>query len=304
MAFLDETGLAELWKITNEWGLTDETKNSFGLTATATPNDVFALLKKHFWLRLAEGNFYSVVQISKYGTLFRYNNGGTTVTYGNSYTLNGDGSISIDNPTTTTITAYSQASVLAGKYYKQSGDGNNTVRYIDSGAKFTNSSSDDDGNRYVMISNNGTYNGYEYKSVYNQPTDGWALVSHSDRNAYPDDGSQDGFLYKYRGVPFDNALSVKMASGSFNGTGGSITLHFEFNPRIVIIQTNGNGTYGAATFIAMRGNTNGLVKSTYSSALYGYATKTTVTWGDKSMTTTAGASLSATGVAHQYIAIG
>ena len=65
MAFLDETGLAELWKITNEWGLSDETKNSFGLTATATPNDVFALFKKHFWLRLPEDNFYSVVQISK-----------------------------------------------------------------------------------------------------------------------------------------------------------------------------------------------------------------------------------------------
>ena len=225
-----------------------------------------------------------------------------TVVYVNSYTLNKDGTISIVNPTTFTLQYTSSCNALKGKYYQVGGEINSyTVGYLSPSAVIQDDNYNDVG--YIMASNASLYS-FGYKSVYVEPTDGWTLIASADRNTYPDDGSQDGFVYKYRGVPFDNALSVQFASGSFAGTGGAITLNFEFNPKIVIIQTVGTSDHTSATFIAMRGNSKGLIKCLAPYTNYVDTAAPNVTWGDKSMTTAAALSLSAAGVTHQYIAFG
>ena len=64
---------------------------------------------------------------------------------------------------------------------------------------------------------------------------------YTDRSAYPDSGTQDGYEYEYLGIPFDNAVTApKIATGSYVGNGayGSANpnrLTFGFAPQLVIL---------------------------------------------------------------------
>lgn len=66
-------------------------------------------------------------------------------------------------------------------------------------------------------------------------------VHSTNRNAYPDSGTQDGHTYTYLGVPFENAVTApKIETGSYVGTGtyGSSnpnSLTFSFEPKLVLI---------------------------------------------------------------------
>lgn len=84
----------------------------------------------------------------------------------------------------------------------------------------------------------GKYNQYWWSAE----TAGSMIYLHSaDRNAYPDDGMQDGYEYKYLGIPFDNMVTApKIETGSYVGTGtygsgGKNSLTFGFVPAILII---------------------------------------------------------------------
>lgn len=69
----------------------------------------------------------------------------------------------------------------------------------------------------------------------------WQYLQSSNRNAYPDSGTQDGYEYEYLGIPFDNAVTApKIETGSYVGTGTHgeshpNTLTFGFAPKLVLI---------------------------------------------------------------------
>lgn len=73
------------------------------------------------------------------------------------------------------------------------------------------------------------------------PAGDWEYLQSSDRSAYPDSGTQDGYEYEYLGIPFDNAVTApKIATGSYVGNGayGSANpnrLTFGFAPQLVIL---------------------------------------------------------------------
>lgn len=73
---------------------------------------------------------------------------------------------------------------------------------------------------------------------------GSMIYRHSaDRNAYPDDGMQDGYEYKYLGIPFDNVVTApKIETGKYRGAGygpsNPTSITFSFIPKVVILASN------------------------------------------------------------------
>lgn len=94
---------------------------------------------------------------------------------------------------------------------------------------------------YVYINSTGTPLGKTVTTERKQiPAGDWQYVQSSNRNAYPDSGTQDGYEYEYLGIPFDNAVKgMKTDIGSYVGTGtygaakpNALTMKFE--PKFVI----------------------------------------------------------------------
>lgn len=96
---------------------------------------------------------------------------------------------------------------------------------------------------YVYINDSGTPLGKTVTTENKQiPAGDWQYFHSSNRNAYPDSGTQDGYEYEYLGIPFDNAVTApKIETGSYVGTGGAYgssnpnSLTFGFAPKMVFI---------------------------------------------------------------------
>lgn len=77
----------------------------------------------------------------------------------------------------------------------------------------------------------------------------WEYIQSSERNAYPDSGTQDGYEYQFLGRPLDNAVTApKIEMGSYVGTGtyGSSnpnTLTLPFVPKTIEFIGSEGGTY-------------------------------------------------------------
>ena len=102
---------------------------------------------------------------------------------------------------------------------------------------------------YVYINGSGSPLGKTVTTKKKQiPAGDWAYLHSSNRNAYPDSGTQDGYEYEYLGIPFDNAVTApKIEKGSYVGTGtygqaNPNTLTFGFSPKLVLIY-DGSTTY-------------------------------------------------------------
>lgn len=76
---------------------------------------------------------------------------------------------------------------------------------------------------YVRTGNNPYYMGIDAQLVGSEWIDGigdWEYIQSSDRDAYPDSGTQDGYEYQFLGRPLDNAVTApKIEMGSYVGTG-------------------------------------------------------------------------------------
>lgn len=78
-------------------------------------------------------------------------------------------------------------------------------------------------------------------SIYFEDNGPWEYVHTSNRNAYPDSGTQDGYEYEYLGIPFDNAVTApRIETGSYVGTGtygtyNKSSLAFDHRPLLVIL---------------------------------------------------------------------
>ena len=131
----------------------------------------------------------------------------------------------------------------------------------------------------------GKYKQYWWRRRKKPGESTWEYLHSTDRNAYPDSGTQDGYEYEYLGIPFDNAVTApKIETGSYVGTGtygqaNPNTLTFGFKPKAVIISINGTSTYGGAIFMS------GQTRSSYAGVAYNVDSSNMphLTWNENSV---------------------
>lgn len=262
--------------------LKDATAALFGLGPDSVPDDVLAYLGKYnqYWWRRRKK---TVVETNKKTRVIsastRPNSSGgshdTILNCADAVTISG-GSVVLTGSVTSVTCGYvwinggqTSRSALNGKYF--------TVKTLSSGTTPANEQiktgivykgdgtianpTDSSGNYVTQVPCYEVVIGYE--DTY---------VQSSDRSAYPDSGEQDGYEYQYIGIPFENAATApavfpKIATGSYVGTGkyGSSnpnSLTFEFEPKVVIISTDGDYTtaigfpyiWGSAKMYTQRGS--------------------------------------------------
>ena len=242
--------------------LKNNTKALFGLGTDEVPDDVLAWLGKYnqYWWRRklipTEESWYetresvSDHEISYAGTPSREN----TVYYSNSINISQtDGTISLSDPNSLTFSYDDYSNIvpaIQGKYIYAGTD--LTIVFVPQTAEVYNTTSG--GGFRVKIRQC-----YKIVSVYGVPPTEmpWQYVQSSDRNAYPDSGTQDGYEYEYLGIPFDNAVGApKIETGSYMGTGtygadNPIEIKVSFPPKRIFLLTLPfeSGRYGINTTI-------------------------------------------------------
>ena len=262
MAFLDETGLAEVWKIIGE---------------------KYGQYNEHFWAiqHGVGGSGYREVKtpLTNNYTLHEtesiYGMGGTFIKqYASEVEFDANGNPSLKNPTSWTRSApqsysaceeYAKAILALAPCYisveRSDFSGNKDICYIPENATCTyngngtiwwnNFPLDGDGDGYeesegyVVSLHRGSDAGVPALLVtgeYYELPPGEIVYEHSpDRNAYPDDEIVDDTKYKYLGIPFEKLpMTGRVETGSYVGTGtygsGNPTaLTFSFVPRFVKI---------------------------------------------------------------------
>lgn len=247
--------------------LKDATAALYGLGASAVPDDVFAELgkyKQYWWRRRTPSYVQYIEQRSDIQSTYDIIRRSIPLTYSKDIHITPEtGEISLVSPTKlelgngeredaervgSTLAAeapcYIQTTVEngAGIYYLPLGT---TYSAFDSTTLRRNYGS----YYYVILNYPASPQGQVVTSVpSNVPAGEWEYLTSSDRNAYPDSGTQDGYEYEYLGIPFDNAVTAsKIATGSYVGTGtyginNPNSLTFEFEPKIVLIKPSTNGT--------------------------------------------------------------
>lgn len=214
--------------------LKDATAALFGYADSAVPDDILAYLgryNQYWWKRRANSSHWAV----KLGVLSPYSLGRTLNQY-DDLTFNCSTEVSVDSSgtvsqagTLTTISAdyasYSNLASLRGLYFKPQYGGfgfdynSKTYIAVDTSEIYYVPPSAN----YVRTGNNPYYMGIDAQLVGSEWIDGigdWEYIQSSDRNAYPDSGTQDGYEYQFLGRPLDNAVTApKIEMGSYVGTG-------------------------------------------------------------------------------------
>ena len=169
-----------------------------------------------------------------------------TIQYADSYTVNGaTGEITLNSPSSITSNSSGNfpspgVDALYGKYCKNLYAAPNDVIFINEKATITRvKNSSGDVGYYIDYPTNYVK---KVEAIYKPDIHigPWGYVQSSNRNAYPDSGTQDGYEYEYLGIPFDNAVKgMKTDIGSYVGTGtygaanpNALTMKFE--PKFVI----------------------------------------------------------------------
>jgi hypothetical protein len=276
--------------------LKDATAALFGLGTGAVPDDVLAELgkyKQYWWRRRTPSYVQYIEQRSDIQSTYDIIRRSIPLTYSKDIHITPEtGEISLVSPTKLelgngeredaervgiTLAAeapcYIQTTVEngAGIYYLPLGT---TYSTFDSTTLRRNYGS----YYYVILNYPASPQGQVVTSVpSNVPAGEWEYLTSSDRNAYPDSGTQDGYEYEYLGVPFDNAVTApKIEVGSYVGTGtygqaNPNTLTFGFVPKLVWI-------YEANTrYISTSAGYNGLWFASWPYLSYLLDSGTTVT---------------------------
>ena len=312
MAFLDETGLAELWSIIK---------------------GEFSVFYQHYWLRRTVSTSNEASVTATYDgsyKLFLYTGDKSstknTYYYADSYTVSGTNLV-LNNPATATPYYSSKASVdvLKGKYCCAAADMtdgvSNYLYYIRPDATAT---------QYTDYDNTFGFEfdqGNKYKVVEVTTYSEWERLSSPDASAYPSSGVVGNEEYMYVGVPFENATSphIQVATGSYVGTGASGSNHpcaltFDFAPKMVIVYSGDSyGPYANTAYTGSSWGTSHQVfyaGSTRFSVYNGYHATTTfslsgntLTWysaynGSSVTSSAGGCQMNAGGNTYHYIAIG
>lgn len=230
MAFLDETGLAELWSLIK--------------AKDAAVVEPFYL---HWWKMRTfvagyVANYGNPVGYDVYGLYNEYHED-KTVIVGDSIAATEDGKIQLINSKSVSFSYFADrddfASLFAGKYFYPSATSATSYEYVyfapsDTTGSYSSEVDDYGDEEYKMVLSNVS----KVTALYSTTVGEWVYASAPDRNAYPD-GVVGGNEYVYVGVPFDNAReSIKIEMGSYTGTGknGSQnpnSLTFSFAPKFV-----------------------------------------------------------------------
>lgn len=290
--------------------LKDSTTDLFALPASAVPDDVLAFLGKyneHWWK--GESSGYAIELGNLVSTqLFTVYDNDSVITYAENVYADSNGNIVLNNTNTVGLSWYSvvaDCDVLKGKYFKST-DG--ILYFCPTNSTFTTVTS---GEARVFSASV-----QAVTAVANENASSVFFVQSSNRNAYPDKGEQDGVIYEYLGIPFDNAVNApKIAFGSYIGTGtygsgNKTTLTFDFIPKIVFIIAKTGALFHSYQstlqewIMLINGMTSCLTKQSSSNSGTG---TTTVSWSDKTVSwygTWAGAQLNTSGKEYIYVAIG
>ena len=276
--------------------LKDATAALYGLGASAVPDDVLAELGKyklHWWRRrIPAGAMYVEVQsdIPNAVGLFGPYVETSQVIYSKQLTIDqNNGSAALGAALTLPKTSGQElaeaivanaplyVSVSGTIYYvpgdATAGQGANSSFNKSTIMYYTSSNKD-----YVYINDSGSPLGKTVTTKREQiPASDWQYLQSSNRNAYPDSGTQDGYEYEYLGIPFDNAVTApKIETGSYVGTGtygasNPNTLTFGFVPKLVwIYEANKN-------YISTSAGYNGLWFDSWAYLSYLLDSGTTVT---------------------------
>lgn len=288
--------------------LKDATAALYGLGTGAVPDDVLAVLgkyKQYWWKRRTNGSAWHPV----YGST-------STVTvcasedelmvkfrYADEIEISDSGAVSLKNPVEVN-SPYSNYTELNQHKFFQTGvypghDYNSNVYYVPEGAADATRNYSD--RTYYVYKTAGVVT-----SEYSQSIGDWEYVQSSNRNAYPDSGTQDGYEYEYLGIPFDNAVTApRIETGSYVGTGtynsaSPNTLTFGFVPQLVFIFMS------PSPRIAVAANGQSVFRNdSAETSSIGY---TNVKWDGNSMSwynsANADAQLNKNGETYHYIAIG
>lgn len=281
MAFLDETGLAEVWSLIG---------------------DKYGVIFEHCWKRfdVEETVVVGTANVSVYITAGSAN----TIYYSDSYKLDGNGNVSLVNPSSVSIAAnasgVTSCSVLKGKYVtnmpveQQVGN----VYYVPANATFSRSSS----TIYTESQCSLVY----VEKVYTKKD----FVYSPSRNAYPDDGELNGYKYTFMGVPLDNAVTAPaIATGSYTGTGTSgsgneNSLTFDFVPKALFINVENASDSSVPNMASLF---SGQTKALIIPAGSGNGSDLTVRWSGNTVSWYASQAkyqFNNSGVVHRYMAIG
>lgn len=231
--------------------LKDATAALYGLGTGAVPDDVLAELgkyKQHWWRRrVPKTTGYIEDLVVANGWLSK---GSGNINYAKSISISSAGEITFQSEGAIPITGTFPSTVLDTPinslksqlpcYIKTTAGGDftsSTILYLSENTDITKGDYSGDSDYGIYMSN-----GYTVTAKYvSNEAGSWQYVYSSNRNAYPDSGTQDGYEYEYLGIPFDNAVTApKIETGSYVGTGtygqaNPNTLTFDFEPKMVII---------------------------------------------------------------------
>ena len=236
--------------------LKDATAALYGLGTGAVPDDVLAELgkyKQYWWARRSVNAGWYQVNTTATNRFLKYDQYDTVVyTYGDSISVSQtDGTITINSASSMTLrrstVTVDKLAVLKGKYFKtdlnQSGHiiaGD--IYFVPTDAVITRDYDSDSGQ-----TNYRTSALIHVTTEYRSTIGNWEYLQSSNRSAYPDIGLQDGYEYKYLGIPFDNAVTApKIESGSYVGTGtygytNKNSLTVPFSPVLLLISDGKRG---------------------------------------------------------------
>lgn len=282
MAFLDETGLAEVWSI-----ITDE----------------YGRYKLHWWKTTATSTtsaHYTMGGLTSTGNITAI---GTWYFKGSSIVVDANGNLSIPNETSVVPT--NTATSVAGSYIRCEASDGNKFYYCDTGSTIKKY-----GTNTLTLTN--------YKVVTGHPAvtnvGDVAYLWNENYNAHPHSGTVNGLEYEYLGIPFDNSVNaVKIATGSYTGTGAykeasANSLAFDFDPKIVFVCNRSEGYSGAngiiwASDLTTSYTVRGYAYNDLAAENDYYAKKdgNTVSWYYKSG---AAQQMNTSGAKYAYIAIG
>lgn len=252
--------------------LKDATAALYGLGASAVPDDVLAELgkyKQYWWARRSLQ--YTEERTLVDSKVFISQNYGITLKVANSISINQNSlEITLDNPENFDISIYNTSKGFRDRlqellnkapcYVTGLVDDKAKIYYLPANGSLSNNTSDTATTYticfyYKNSTTNrawfGTQSIVQAQVVSTKAVTGpWQYVKSSNRNAYPDSGTQDGYEYEYSGIPLDNAVTApKIETGSYVGTGkygasNPNTLTFRFVPKFVFVSSGGtNSSY-------------------------------------------------------------
>lgn len=246
---------------TKEETLSDETAALFGLGMGAVPDDAFRVLnahREHWWeVHAWTPGTHRTVEITKDYVGAPES---TSLQYADSFTVADDGTVILVEPTTVTISALfsdKTSSTYKNKYWigmRQASSITNLgssytpldVVYIPDVSALESHTSIAE--YFYMTPTAEMIAYYGVPGVVGGIVD---LVHDTNSDAYPDDEVLDGYYYVYAGIPLENAVvAPQIATGSYIGTGAygednPNSLTFDFEPKIVIIQSRTSSLFGS-----------------------------------------------------------